>query len=69
MDLPQLWCRELLYVSYHSEKQIMKTKIDWALGADIRVRGATHIGASGRLRLCRLVRLGVRCPYRKAKSG
>jgi hypothetical protein len=36
MGLPQFWCTELLYVSYHWEKLITKTKI-WALGADIRV--------------------------------
>jgi hypothetical protein len=30
---------ELRYVSHHRQKWIMKTKIDWALGVDVRVRG------------------------------
>ena len=38
----------------------MKTKIDWALGADVRVRGATHIGGEWTLET---VRVGPsRCP-------
>jgi hypothetical protein len=36
LGLPQFSCTELLYVSYHWEKLITKTKI-LALGADIRV--------------------------------
>jgi hypothetical protein len=38
----------------------MKTKIDWALGADVRVRGATHIGGEWTLET---VQVGPsRCP-------
>jgi hypothetical protein len=38
----------------------MKTQIDWALGANVRVRGATHNGASGRSRPRGLVPPDVR---------
>src|SRR5215469_7154886 len=58
--LPQFWCTELLHVSHHWEKRIMKTKIDWALGPDVRVRGATHSGGEWTLET---VRVGPsRCP-------
>jgi hypothetical protein len=36
LGLSQFWCTELLCVSHHWEIWIMK--IDWALGADVRVR-------------------------------
>jgi hypothetical protein len=32
----------------------MKTKIDWALGADVRVRGATHNGGEWTLETVRV---------------
>jgi hypothetical protein len=51
---------ELLYVFHHREKRIMKTKIDWPLGADVRVRGVTHSGGEWTRET---VRVGLsRCP-------
>jgi hypothetical protein len=38
----------------------MKTRIDWALGADVRVRDATHNGGEWLSRLCGLVHPAIR---------
>jgi len=45
---------ELRYLSHHREKRMIKTKIDWALGADVRVRGAARSGGEWTLETVRV---------------